>query len=158
MLSDEEGQALAGFVEAGGYIYMEGGDTWYYDDQTAVHALFDINALDDGSGDLGTLTGITGSFTEGLSYAYDGETNYTDQLSANADAFEIFENQTPEYACAIANATDTYKSIGASFEFGGLTDGDNTKEELMNKYLEFFNMVLPSQPHQASGMESICRW
>ena len=42
-LAHAEGQALADYLNAGGMIYMEGGDTWYYDDPTPVHAMFNIN-------------------------------------------------------------------------------------------------------------------
>lgn len=156
VLETSEGQTLANFIESGGMIYMEGGDTWYYDQQTAVHALFNINALDDGNGDLGTINGMESSFSEGMSFAYDGETNYTDQIAANGDAIDIFSNEAPEYVCAVANSTDTYKTIGTSFEFGGLTDGENTKEELLEKYLEFFNMTAPPKPQQAYGIQEMC--
>ncbi|MEZ5148734.1 MAG: hypothetical protein R2759_17120 [Bacteroidales bacterium] len=33
---------------------MEGGDTWYYDTQTAVHSMFGVNATADGGSDLST--------------------------------------------------------------------------------------------------------
>lgn len=157
VLEASEGQKLAAFVEAGGMIYMEGGDTWYYDQQTAVHALFDINALDDGSGDLGTINGMASTFSEGMNFVYDGETNYTDHISANGEAFDLFSNQAPEYVCAVANSTETYKTIGTSFEFGGLTDGDFTKEDLLEKYLEFFKMTAPPKPQQAYGMQFMCQ-
>jgi len=157
VLNSTDGYKLASFVEAGGSIYMEGGDTWFYDTQTEVHLLFNINATDDGSGDLGNIEGAGGAFSEGFSYSYDGENNYIDHIAATGTAFEIFINQSPEYVCAIANNSENYKTIGSSFEFGGLTDGDNTKEELLDKYLEFFGMTAPAQPQQASGTESMCQ-
>ena len=48
VLSSSEGQMLADFLNAGGMIYMEGGDTWYYDNATAVHPMFKINGTSDG--------------------------------------------------------------------------------------------------------------
>jgi len=35
----------------------------------------------------------------------------------------------------------TYKTIGVSFEFAGLDDTESTKNELMEKYLEFFDVI-----------------
>ena len=40
---------------------MEGGDTWYFDDTTAVHPYFEIDAMDDGCADLFHVAGDTGT-------------------------------------------------------------------------------------------------
>jgi len=66
VLSSGEGQLLAEYLNTGGNLYMEGGDTWYYDDQTAVHAMFNINGVSDGSGDMGTVNGQNSTFTESI--------------------------------------------------------------------------------------------
>ena len=139
-LSNGEGQNLADFLDAGGRIYMEGGDTWYYDDPTPVHSYFNINGLEDGSGDLGTIMGQTGTFTEGMSYTYSGDNNWIDHISAVPPAFDIFKNQSPQYTCAIAFDAGSYRTIGSSFEFGGLADGQNTKDDLLIEYLMFFDI------------------
>ncbi len=34
----------------------------------------------------------------------------------------------------------TYRTVGFSFEFGGLQDGDKNKDDLMIQILEFFNI------------------
>lgn len=144
VLTSAEGQTLADYLNAGGMIYMEGGDTWYYDNQTAVHPMFNINAVGDGSGDLGTILGQTGTFTEGMTFSYTGENNWIDRLTSVPPAELIFQNQTPVYGCAVAYDAGTYKTIGASFEFGGLTDGTSpsTKEELMAKIIDFFGLAI----------------
>lgn len=142
-LSADEGQELANYLSNSGNLYMEGGDTWAYDSQTSVHAMFGINGVSDGSSDMGTVDGQNGTFTEGMSFSYLGENNWMDQLEPIGDAFLILENQSPLYGTAIANEGGTYKTIGSSHEFGGLSDGaaPSTKEFLMEKYLEFFNIL-----------------
>ncbi len=144
VLSSAEGQMLADFLNNGGMLYMEGGDTWYYDNQTAVHPMFNINAVGDGSGDLGTILGQTGTFTEGMTFSYSGENNWIDRLTSIPPAEVIFKNQSPDYGCAVAYDAGTYKTIGASFEFGGLTDGSSpsTKQELMAKIIDFFGLAV----------------
>jgi hypothetical protein len=119
VLSATDGQALANFLNNGGMIYMEGGDTWYYDTQTAVQPMFNINASADGSGDMGTVLGQTGTFTQGMSFTYSGDNNWMDRLAATAPAFLILNNQSPAYGTAVAYDAGTYKTIGASHEFGG---------------------------------------
>jgi hypothetical protein len=139
-LTTAEGQALADFLDAGGKLYMEGGDTWSFDDPTAVHPMFGIDGLEDGEGDLGTIIGHSGTFTEGIVFSYVGENNWIDRLAPLGDAFSILSNQMPAYVTAIANVGPNYKTIGASHEFGGLADDVYTKDFLMYKYLEFFDI------------------
>ena len=142
VLDQSEGQVLADFLNDGGMIYMEGGDTWYYDTQTPVHGMFNINATEDGSGDMGTVNGQTGTFTDGMSFNYSGENNYMDHIDAISPAFKILQNQSPAYGTGVAYDEGSYKTIGASHEFGGLNDGTSpsTKDELMAEYLEFFGI------------------
>ncbi len=142
VLTSSEGQLLADFLNAGGMIYMEGGDTWYYDNQTAVHSMFNINGISDGTSDLGTIQGVTGTFTEGMSFSYSGDNAWIDHISNISPAYMIFNNVSPSYGCAVAYDAGTYKTIGASFEFGGLTDGNSpsTKDELMSKVIDFFGL------------------
>jgi hypothetical protein len=140
VLSSDEGDALAAYLNNGGMLYMEGGDTWYYDDQTAVHAMFGINGLEDGSGDLGTINGVAGTLSEGMSYIYSGDNSWIDHLEAVGAAEVIFNNESPAYSCAVSNDPGDYKTVGASFEFGGLSDADS-RVELMEAYLEYFEVL-----------------
>ena len=141
VLSADNGEELANYLNNGGNLYMEGGDTWFYDSQTDVHPMFNIIPLNDGLGDLGIINGVFGSFTEGLSFNYSGENSYIDQISANSPAILILENQSPNYGCGVAFDAETYRTIGVSFEFAGLDDTESTKNELMEKYLEFFDVI-----------------
>jgi hypothetical protein len=142
VLTTTQGQALADYLNSGGSLYMEGGDTWYYDDQTAVHPMFNIQGLSDGSGDLSTIIGQSGTFTEGMSFSYAGDNSWIDHISPITPANTIFANQSPAYNCAVAYDATNYKTIGASFEFGGLVDGSSpsTKAELISEILDFFDV------------------
>ncbi|MBN3035820.1 MAG: T9SS type A sorting domain-containing protein, partial [Bacteroidales bacterium] len=133
----------AAYLNQGGSLYMEGGDTWYYDDQTAVHAMFNINATSDGSSDMSTVLGQAGTFTEGMSFPYNGENNWMDHIEPVSPAFKILQNQSPSYGTGVAYDAGTYKTIGTSHEFGGLQDGasPSTKEELMREYLIFLGVI-----------------
>jgi hypothetical protein len=157
-LSSSDGQILADYLNNGGNLYMEGGDTWYYDEQTAVHSMFGINATDDGSGDLSTVTGQTGTFTEGMSFNYSGDNNWIDHIEPTGSAFKIFDNQSPAYGTGVAYDEGTYKTIGCSHEFGGLDDGTSpsTKEELMGAYLEFFGFSNVLTALFSSNTTEIC--
>jgi PKD repeat protein len=157
-LSSMEGQTLATFLNNGGNLYMEGGDTWAYDPQTAVHSMFKIDGTTDGSSDMSTVTGKPGTFTEGMSFSYSGENNYMDHIEQIAPAFKIFDNQSPLYGTGVAYDAGTYKTIGCSHEFGGLTDGvsPSTKAELMEAYLEFFGISSSLQAAFFTNTTEIC--
>jgi hypothetical protein len=138
VLSSVDGQKLATYLNEGGTLYMEGGDTWAYDNQTVVHEMFGIYGLVDGSDDLGTINGVGGTFTEGISFGYNGDNSWIDHLEAIGSGELIFNNQLPAYGCAVANDAGNYKTIGVSFEFGGLANTDAERNELMDKFLTFF--------------------
>jgi len=144
ILTAQQGSLLAAYLNDGGRLYMEGGDTWYYNSPTAVHAMFGILGQFDGSGDLSTIVGMAGTFTEGMSFPYNGDNNYIDRIAPTGGATLILQNNSPVYGTAVAYDAGTYKTIGASHEFGGLTDGASTKAELMEKYLDFFMLLPPS--------------
>lgn len=143
VLSSAQGQLLANFLNNGGKLYMEGGDTWYYDPKTAVHSLFMINGIMDGSNDLSIELGQTGSFTEGLTLSYEGDNDFIDHIAPTGTAFSVYKNNSPYYITAVAYAGSNYKTIGSSFEFGGLVNGDfpATRNEYMLRIIEFFGIL-----------------
>ncbi len=143
-----EAIALVNFVNSGGRMYLEGGDVWYYDPlyQNGYNfgAHFGVNAISDGSADLSTVQGQSSTFTTGMNFAYSGENSYIDHLSATGSGFVIFKNSSPVYDCGIANDAGTYKTVGTSFEFGGLVDGTppSTKAALADSIMQFFGLGL----------------
>lgn len=137
-LTAAEGQKLYDYLMAGGQLYLEGGEAWYYDSPTAVRPLFAINGLSDGNSDLSTVEGVNGTMTQGLTLQYTGDNNWIDHLQPVDAGFVILKNLTPAYNCAVANDAGTYKTIGTSAEFGGY--GSN-RVGLMQDYLEFFGVI-----------------
>jgi PKD repeat protein len=158
VLTSTEGQSLANYLNNGGSLYMEGGDTWAYDQQTAVYPMFNIDGTNDGSSDMGTLLGQTATFTEGMSFVYNGDNSWMDHIEPITPAYKIFNNQSPQYGTGIAYNDGDYKTIGASHEFGGLVDGSfpSTKEELMAAYLEFLGITTSLQAIFNSNATLVC--
>jgi hypothetical protein len=145
VLTSAEGTTLAAYLNNGGRLYMEGGDTWYYDPQTAVHPMFNIDGVADGTSDLTNQLGQTGTFTAGMTFGYGGENSWIDHINPVTPAYSIFKNQSPVYGTGVAYDAGTYKTIGTSHEFGGLTNGSypSTRDELMKQYLDFFGVLPP---------------
>jgi hypothetical protein len=143
ILTGTEGAALADYLDGGGALYMEGGDTWAYDSQTIVHPYFHIDGISDGWSDLSTLEGVSGTMADRMSFGYAGESCFVDRIAAYPDAQLIFNNANPFYGTAVAFDEGSYYTIGASFELGGLVDGvsASTKAELVEQYLSFFHII-----------------
>jgi len=146
VLSTTQANQVVAFLQNGGNVYMEGGDCWYYDSNADVYApYFGINPLSDGSGDTSTVVGQTGTIAEGMSFAYTGDNNWMDQISNLTGAKLIFRNQSPNYGNGVSFDTGTYRTVGVTFEFGGLADGaGGTKLEWMQKMVNF--LVAPEPP------------
>ena len=140
-LSNAEGSLLKQYLENGGRVYMEGGDAWAFDPQTSGHELFHIDGVTDGSGDLGTIEGDDLGIMQGYSFDYDGNNNYIDHIMPKSGAYIIFSNQNPDYGTGVSYENDIYKTIGTSFEFSGLANGDgSTKDGAMAEILYFFGV------------------
>ncbi|MBN1339125.1 MAG: PKD domain-containing protein [Bacteroidales bacterium] len=143
VLTPVEGQLLADFLALGGKLYMEGGDTWAWDSPTPVHPMFSIDPIADGNYGpvLQNIAGQPATFTEGMFFLYNGEDKYIDHIGPLGSSFLVLENHGPEiFGCAVAYDESTYKTIGASVEFGGMSFGPTPKEEVMAEYLTFFGL------------------
>ncbi len=143
VLTSAEGQQMADFLTGGGHLYMEGGDTWYYDPKTAVHPMFKATGVMDGGNDLVQEIGQAGTFADSLSFAFTGDNEYIDHIAPLPPAFSLFKNSTPLYITSVAYDEGTYRSIASSFEFGGLSNGDfpSTRNEYMRRIIEFFGIL-----------------
>jgi hypothetical protein len=142
VLTENEASILTIYLDNGGNVYMEGGDTWYYDSQTSLQPYFNINATTDGSGDAGPIEGM--GFLEGYNWTYSGENSWIDHLEPIAPAFTIFHNITPSYNNGIAYESRSYRTVGTSFEITGL-GGDYTLDDAVYGILEFFDVLSGSE-------------
>jgi hypothetical protein len=144
VLTDDEGIILKNYLDSGGNVYMEGGDTWYFDPGTPVHPYFHINGTADGSDDLYVVEGETGTLFEGMHFNYIGENQWMDHIEPTAGSQRILRNYTMNHGVAVACEGNGYMTIGTAFEFGGLVDdvSPSTKEDLLLAMLEFFGIEI----------------
>jgi hypothetical protein len=89
----------------------------------------------------GTIDGAGGTFTQGMSFTYAGENNYMDRINPIAPSYTIFTNGG--FNRTVAYDATTYKTIGSSFELGGLLDGvpPSTKDHLIEQLLMFLEIT-----------------
>jgi|GEM_PF-2009678 len=140
------------YLDVGGRVYLECGDCWYWDPLIGGHEFgpsFGINGIDDGEADLFFLEGIAGTFTETLFFSYVGENEYMDHLETynppTHDDHRLFTNveDGATHGVAYLNRLDGSRTLGVSFEFGGLEPNLDRapfdSDELMARYLNWFH-------------------
>lgn len=142
-----EATALVSYLNNGGRVYMEGGDVWYYDPQVGGYnfsSLFGLVGTADGTNDIGPVVGQTGTFTNSMYFNYSGENNYIDNLNATT-GYVIFYDGNNSYNCGVAYNAGTYRTVGLSFELGGLVNASapSTKAILLDSIMHFFGLYLP---------------
>ncbi len=115
-----EANALIEYMNAGGHLYVEGGDCWYWDPLFGgfdFASWFGVAAVSDG-GTISQVIGVPGAITEGMSFAYTGETNWTDEVASNG-ATMAFVHEGGDTIGFYYNP-GTYRAFGFTAEFGGL--------------------------------------
>ena len=127
-LSDAEANAISDYLNAGGSVYLEGGDCFGFDPtKTIIDPLFGIDpgCTDDGSADLTVVTGISNSYipdVAGHTWNYNGENNWIDRLCLYASppyggvAEGFLYNQSVGYNTGVAYDNGTWKGVAVSHE------------------------------------------
>jgi len=134
---------LITFLDAGGHLYLEGGDVWYYDPLHNAYDFaphFEIEPKMDGYPDLATAVGQNETCMEDLALDYVGENAYIDRLDRLSGARVIFRNGNPDYGCGVGHDRNPGHTIGVSFELGGLSAGmrGSARREVLTRIMHFF--------------------
>ena len=150
VIQDNQSNSFINLLNNGGNIYMEGADTWAFDSQTSLHDYFGLVGEADGSADLSIISGVDGTFTEGLLFNYNGDNSYIDRIVPSG-GFSILKNNDPEYTTAVAyeNTNLGYRTIGASHNLGGI-EGDDFDDYVVS-IIEYFNNGSNVNPECLAG-------
>ncbi len=143
-ITQGEGKRIASYLDTGGRVYMEGGNTWFVDVPVTLHDYFPITGISDGDDTAGDLQGIAGSFAEGLILPYSGEGQFVDRITADTDGFEFLKNIVPEYPVGIGHTGNPYRTIGMSVEFGGIDSEAADRPIFLDRIVDFFATPPPS--------------
>jgi hypothetical protein len=139
-----DGDALNGYLNNGGRVYLEGGEVWCFDANNGGYnfgPLFGISGIEDGLNDMGPVAGEDGTFAQNMYFNYDGSNNSMDRLEPTT-GFVIFKDGDNNYNCGIAKSIDIYRTVGVSFELGSLVDTAplSTKACLLDSIMHFFGI------------------
>jgi len=128
------------YVDTGHRIYVEGADCWAYSPHhDLLCEAFGIIGIYDGPlfSNVNPLTGIDGTFTEGMSFNTNNN-SYVDHLFAAPGSDAVFVHADTAYG--VAQETVNSRTVGMSVEFGGLSGNNavSTQQNLMRGILSFF--------------------
>lgn len=149
MISNDEGQALADFVVAGGQLYISGGDTFCFDPDTPIQDLLGFEGCSDGGGSVGDISGIVsvdcGLVNFDQIVPYNGEAAFVDQLQPVTTGQEILF-ASEGFTCAVVNYVgESGAVISQSPEMGGIGENHDRKD-LIERYIG----CLPVEPPVAT--------
>ncbi|MGA9115305.1 MAG: hypothetical protein WB626_00855 [Bacteroidota bacterium] len=149
--SDPEGPAIAAYVQNGGRFYLEGGDVFNYDPESAsgynFRPLFDLLDGNDGSSDVASVSGRT--VFGGLTFTNSGGNNFMDELHPASDgAGRVLwtaptSTPSPHDTMGVYSFYGLGRGVASVVEFEGLADaGSNLKDSVMARIIRFFRQSL----------------
>jgi agmatine/peptidylarginine deiminase len=144
------------YIQSGHCVYLEGADCWAYDYyHEQLSQAFGIVGLWDGSytQSVNPLLGITGTFTSGMSFN-SNNTHYVDRVAPMPGSEVIFVHADTAYG--VTQETLDYKTVGLSFEFGGLTGNNpsSSQQLLLRQILQFFRGSISELTGEGFMLES----
>ncbi len=146
----QEASALEDFLFNGGKLYIEGGFAFdpfpnpWFPEAYDIHPWFGLGTGNAGSGDV---TGIIGQNSlSDFTFDYIGINNFMNELNPELST-AIWKNSQNEDICGVFS--DSYgsgKAIGVTTPFGSLKSDTHTKKDLMEAYLQLFDIVISGTP------------
>jgi len=150
-LTDENADKIIDYLQAGGKVYLEGGDSFGFDqdDNTVLLNLFGVSSTSDGSSGnhpITNLQGQAGAITEGMAFTGTTQPNtaWVDIYTPNANGSVAFNEPTVGNV-AVQSAQGDARTFCFSYALSQLNDGSfpSTKLNLLQEILEFFGLTVP---------------
>ncbi len=129
--------------DQGGRVYLEGGLVWRTDPLSNggynFCSLFNVMPQFTTNGYISWATGCSGTFAQNMVFTYQGGAITRDFIDSTANSVLIFKNMPHNYGLGVAANN---KTIGVSFELGGLVDSTppSTKLILVDSIMRYFGI------------------
>ena len=140
--------AIQSYLESGGRVFLEGGDTLGFDvynlvDGSALLPLFGLeNAEDDGvANPIDSLDGRVGALTEGMQFVETTQSpvEWIDIFTPSAGAEAFFES---DYGVVAVQHRGQYgqRTFCLSYTLAELVDGSTTRDDLVDAMVDFLGL------------------
>ena len=147
ILDNHMADAIIDYLDAGGYVYLEGGDVlgWDQASNSYLLELFGLtSATDGGTNPINSLQGLPDAITYEMLFTGNSQSSnsYIDKLVPANDAVPAFFESGYGYVGVQHEIADGHRSFCFSYSLAYLNDGEtpNTREELLNRILNFFDI------------------
>lgn len=161
-LDDNTSDIIIDYLQSGGYVYIEGGDVFGWDqaDNDELHELFGLESSVDGSiNDINYLQGQDDALTTGLVFTGNSQLNnlWIDKFTPNANGIVAFDEQNYGTVAVQNSIPDAHRTFCFSYALAYLDDGEelNNREELLERILNFFGSYV-SVPHLEESNVTSC--
>ena len=158
-ISSVELERLVAFLNVGKSLYIEGHNFAEDHHDSEFFNLLGCHFVSDGNsaGDIWTLKGLPHTFVSDktFQYGYFPSPRCRADIIAAAEGQLIFNSQDSlGYAAAYSNHNLHYNVITSTFLFAALVNGEgqNSKAELMRRYLQYFEGTLPVEDFKATDV------
>lgn len=141
----------------GGKMYIEGGDVWYNDPGQGGFDFcpyFCVTPISNNIGYFTGVTGVAGTFTEGMSFNYVGENSSIDRIDPAAAGVAVLKNIFNNFTCGVAANNQT---VGISIELSGLVDSvpPSTRLILVDSIMGYFGIMPSGVREQRTGLTTL---
>lgn len=167
IFDDDNAARVLSYLQNGGNVYLEGGDAlgWDQVSDTTLLNLFGLSGAVDGSSTNKPITHLEGypnSLTDSMLFTSSSQpiNKYIDIYEPNTNGQVAFSEATVGIvAVQCSGTTYNQKTFCFSYALGKLNNSNfpSTKENLLNKILEFFEvqpLQLPSAPILIAPLDS----
>jgi hypothetical protein len=131
-------------LQSGKSLYIEGVDFGAANHTGQLFPMFGCTFVDHGNapflGNVMSVIGQDGSFTAGMYYSYlyqQGPDSYVDEIEENGGTMYFKSQDSKGRAVYYGGPANNYRAIHSAFIFGALRNGGNTKDELMDLYIDY---------------------
>jgi hypothetical protein len=146
-VDDAKANTIIAYLEAGGNLYLEGGDVLGFDQETntQLHNLFGLTSATDGSTNpINYLQGSADALTNGMIFTGNSQVSnsYIDKYVPSADGIAAFNEYNYGTVAVQQSAPNGHKTFCFSYALANLNDGElpNTRDELLHRILNFFDI------------------
>jgi serine protease len=147
IFDNQMASTVMAYLQAGGYVYLEGGDALGYDQATNGQLLqmFGLVYANDGTDNpINSLVGKPDALTNGMLFNGNSQVsnNSIDLYVPTANADAAFVESGYGTVAVQQNIPDGRRTFCFSYSLSDLNNGEipNTREELLNRILNFFNI------------------
>jgi len=136
------------YINAGGHVYLEGGDTFGFDQgsNSQIQGLFGMDAASDGIPEaqpVNDLRGQSGSIVEGLSFSSSNQSNVTwiDDYTVSSSGRAMFTEDSHNITVGVQHENSSgSRTVAMAYTLQDLVDGGSSRTDVLQAVVDYFGL------------------